>query len=68
MGMSGPKHQAIQARIGFTELSNGFATCEDLVALQRICDRLGPGTITVFIERWLARLPLPFTTKDRDAG
>jgi hypothetical protein len=37
------KRQAIQAGIGFTELSNGFATCEDPVALQEICDRLGPG-------------------------
>lgn len=62
------KRQATQAGIGFTELSNGFATCEDPVAVQEICDRLGPGTITVFVERWLARLPLPFTTKDRDAG
>jgi hypothetical protein len=62
------KRQATQAGIGFTELSNGFATCQDPAALQEICDRLGPGTITVFVERWLARLPLPFTTKDRDAG
>lgn len=62
------KRQATQAGIGFTELSNGFATCEDPVAVQEICDRLGPGTIAVFVERWLARLPLPFTTKDRDAG
>jgi hypothetical protein len=62
------KRQATQAGIDFTELSNGFATCEDPVAVQEICDRLGPGTITVFVERWLARLPLPFTTKDRDAG
>ena len=36
--------------------------------MQEICDRLSPGTIAVFVERWLARLPLPFTTKDRDAG
>jgi hypothetical protein len=62
------KRQATQAGIGFTELSNGFATCEDPVAVQEICDRLGPGTIAVFVERWLAGLPLPFTTKDRDAG
>ena len=37
-------------------------------ALQAICDRLGPGTINVFTQRWLHRLPLPFTTRDRDAG
>jgi hypothetical protein len=29
---------------------------------------LGAGTITVFVQRWLARLPLPFDQKDRDAG
>ena len=39
------KRQATQAGIGFTELSNGFATCDDPAALQAICDRLGPGTI-----------------------
>ena len=37
------KRQATKAGIGFTELSNGFATCTDPDALQAICDRLGPG-------------------------
>jgi hypothetical protein len=37
--------QALKAGIGFSELSNGFATCADPVALQAICDRLGPGAI-----------------------
>ena len=36
--------------------------------MQAICDRLGPGQIKVFAERWWARLPLPFTPADRDAG
>jgi hypothetical protein len=62
------KRQATKAGIGFTELSNGFAACQDPQALQGICDRLGPGTINVFVERWLARLPLPLTDTDRDAG
>ena len=62
------KRQATTAGIAFTELSNGFATCEDPVALQAICDRLGPGTIRVFFERWTARLPLPLTEHDRAAG
>jgi len=62
------KRQATQAGIGFTELSNGFATCADPAALQAICDRLGPGTITVFFERWMSRLPLPLTDADRAAG
>jgi len=35
------KCQATQAGIGFTALSNGFATCDDPGGLQAICDRLG---------------------------
>ena len=62
------KRQATQAGIGFTELSNGFATCTDPAGLQAICDRLGPGTINVFFERWMSILPLPLTGADRDAG
>jgi len=62
------KQQAARAGIGYRELSNGFAATDDPTALQAICDRLGPGTITVFIQRWLARLPLPFGPTDRDAG
>jgi len=36
--------------------------------MQAICDRLGPGTINVFLQRWFSWLPLPFTDADRDAG
>jgi hypothetical protein len=62
------KRQAVRAGIGFTELSNGFATCDDPVALQAICDRLGPDTIGVFFERWMSILPLPLTSADRAAS
>lgn len=62
------KRQALHAGIGFTALSNGFATCADPVALQAICDRLGPGAIGVFFERWMSILPLPLTGHDRAAG
>lgn len=62
------KRQAVQSGIGFTALANGFASCKDPAALQAICDRLGPGTISVFFERWMARLPLPFGAAERDAG
>ena len=62
------KRQAVKAGIGFTELSNGFATCADPAALQAICDRLGPGAIRVFAERWWSILPLPLTEHDRVAG
>jgi hypothetical protein len=62
------KRQAALAGVGFTALANGFAACEDPAALQAICDRLGPGTLQVFFERWMARLPLPLDPADRDAG
>jgi len=62
------KRQALRAGIGFTELSNGFASCDDPAGLQEICDRLQPGTIEVFAQRWLHRIPLPFSGRDRDAG
>jgi hypothetical protein len=62
------KRQAAAAGIGFTALSNGFASCDDPDALQRICDRFGPGTVQVWFERWMARIPLPLTGEDRGAG
>jgi hypothetical protein len=62
------KQQARMIGLGFTELSNGFAACDDPALLQRICDSLQPGTIEVFFQRWLHRLPLPLGPADRDAG
>ena len=62
------KRQALKAGIGFTELANGFASCDDPAGLQEICDRLQPGTIEVFAQRWMHRIPMPFGPADRDAG
>jgi len=62
------KQQARKIGLGFTELSNGFASAEDPVLLQRICDALQPGTINVFFQRWLSRLPLPLSPADQKAG
>jgi hypothetical protein len=62
------KRQATRTGIGFTELSNGFATTEDPTGLQAICDRLGPEEITAFAERWFAILPVPLTDADAAAG
>src|SRR6266568_398585 len=62
------KQAAARAGIGFTELSNGFACCDDPDGLQLICDRLGPGDIQAFFDRWMSRLPLPLTAEDRAAG
>jgi len=62
------KQQARKAGFAFTELSNGFASAEDPAVLQRICDALQAGTINVFFQRWLSRLPLPLSRADHDAG
>jgi len=62
------KRAAASAGAGFTELSNGFASCDDPAALQAICDRLGPGDIQAFFDRWVSRIPLPLTPADRAAG
>jgi hypothetical protein len=62
------KQQARKLGLPFTELSNGFASCEDPALLQRICDVLQPGTIEVFFRRWLSRLPLPLGPADQRGG
>ena len=62
------KRQLERAGIGYTALDNGFAACDDPAALQRICDRLGPGAVKQFFWRWQRRLPSPFTRADLRAG
>lgn len=62
------KRQLEQASVGYEALDNGFASCEDPRALQRICDRLGPGAVKDFFWRWQRSLPSPFTREDLRAG
>jgi hypothetical protein len=62
------KRQAVHAGIGYTQLSNGFASCEDPAGLQDICDRLGPDQIQAFFGFWMSRLPLPLDDHDRACG
>lgn len=62
------KRQAAKAGLQFTPLDNGFAAVDDPVALQAICDRLGPADIDALLRKWLAILPHPFTPDDRAAG
>jgi hypothetical protein len=62
------KRQATRAGIGFAELANGFAACDDPTALQGICDRLSPADVQAFFGRWTAVIPAPFTPADRAAG
>ena len=67
-GHSWAQRQLDKAGIGYEALDNGFRTCEDPRALQRICDRLGPGAVKRFFWRWVHRLPSPFTPADLRAG
>jgi len=62
------KQQARRHGIAFTELANGFATCDQPARLQAICDALGPADIQAFFDRWLARIPTPLGPADRAAG
>jgi hypothetical protein len=62
------KCQLDKAGIGYESLDNGFRSCENPRALQRICDRLGPGAVKSFFWRWADRLPSPFTRSDLRAG
>jgi hypothetical protein len=59
--LSGGIHQRLSP-------SAGQAAAANPAALQAICDRLGPGAIGMFFQRWMSRLPLPLTEHDRAAG
>jgi hypothetical protein len=62
------KRQLEKAGIDHEALDNGFRTCRDASALQKICDRLGTGAVQSFFWRWFRRLPSPFTEADLQAG
>jgi hypothetical protein len=62
------KRQLEKAGIAYEALDNGFRSCRDAAALQRVCDRLGPSAVQSFFGRWWRRLPSPFTEADVRAG
>jgi hypothetical protein len=62
------KRQLEKAGIAYEALDNGFRSCENPSALQKICDRLGSGAVRSFFWRWLHQLPSPFTEADLRAG
>ena len=62
------QRQATKTGLGFAPLDNAFAQVDDPVALQQICDQLGPAQIQALLNKWLAILPNPFTDADRAAG
>ena len=62
------KRQIEKEGIAYEALDNGFKSCADAARLQAICNTLGPEEIAAFVRKWLARLPMPLTAEDREAG
>lgn len=62
------KQQLRKAGIPFEALDNGFLSCPEPDRLQAICDQLGAQQIQAFFDKWIARLPMPLTENDRQAG
>jgi hypothetical protein len=62
------KQQLAERGIEFEALDNGILSCADPVRAQQLCDRLDAIKIEAVFRKWLARIPHPFTAKDRKAG
>jgi len=62
------KQQLRKAGVPFQALDNGFLSCPQADRLQATCDQLGVEQIQAFFDKWLARLPMPLTQDDRQAG
>jgi hypothetical protein len=59
------KRQAAREGVQFKPLDNGFAACDHAERLAGICDRLSERDIFAFCDRWMRRLPSPFTEAER---
>ena len=62
------KRQLAKEGIAFEALDNGILRCANPRRLQQLCDGLLAAKIDALLRKWLARLPHPFTSKDRAAG
>jgi hypothetical protein len=62
------KCQLAQRGIAFQAMDNGLLCCADVKTAQRISDGLSHAKIQTFFRKWLARLPHPYSPKDRKAG
>ncbi|HEY6273987.1 MAG TPA: hypothetical protein VIX19_18560 [Terriglobales bacterium] len=49
-------------------MDNGILSCADPRRLQALCDDLSKEKIVALLEKWLRRLPHPFTPSDQEAG
>jgi hypothetical protein len=62
------KRQLARKGIAFEPLDNGILSCADPKRLQRIADGLSAAKIDALLRKWLAKLPHPFSPRDRGAG
>ena len=62
------KRQLAKRGIGFEPLDNGILRCADPVAMQRLANGLTAKRIDALLRKWLARLPHPFSSSDREQG
>jgi hypothetical protein len=62
------KRQLAKAGVSHEPLDNGVRSCADPKRAQAICDKLSGQKLDALLRKWLARLPHPYTRKDRAAG
>lgn len=62
------KCQLDQQGIAYAALDNGILSCKQPQRLQSLCNGLSAEKIDTLLRKWLARLPHPFTRRDRQAG
>ena len=62
------KRQLAQRGMAYEALDNGILSCAEPAQLQTLCDGLSGAKIEALLRKWLARLPHPFTARDRRAG
>jgi hypothetical protein len=62
------KRELLRAGTAFEPLRNGFRSCADPAASQRICDDIGAADVQALFRRWTAEIPLPLASTDRAAG
>ena len=62
------KRQLTKEGIPFEALDNGVLSCANPTRLKQLCDGLSAHKINALLRKWLARIPHPFTPKDRAAG
>ncbi len=62
------KCQLDQQGIAYEALDNGILSCKHPHRLQSLCNGLSAKKIDTLLRKWLARLPHPFSNRDRQAG